>query len=158
MKGDKKELDVPANFFENYQTYFRLLVFPTEQGQLRNDYQPRVCFIRFNLYPVTDGFPEDKDYREEYWLHKIGGQPIWLQFDDAPTTYAGHIPMYFLMQIDHDFEFETVPQAPPQMVTDYVTSNLEPSGEPYFLFLGGGAWFFGSADPNSGIVYVVIQN
>ena len=155
----KKPLDIPDEFFQNYQINFRFFVFQTNEGQLRYDYTPRVSFLRWHLLPVEDDYLEEENTIDEYGMFsKVGGRPIWLQFDNAPTTLSSYIPMHFLLQVEHDFEFETVTGAPPQRVIDAQTGKLILSDEPYYLFLGGAVYLFGTPEPDQRLVYVVIQN
>jgi hypothetical protein len=159
LPGRRKPLDIPADFFADYQLNFRFCVFPTVEGQMRQDYEPRVCFYRWQLLRAKEElFGEDDDDRDS---SKLGGQPGWLQFDDSPTTYNGCTPMRFLMQIEEDFEFETVANAPPQMWFDFsegVMAQQPLSDTEYLLFLGNAIYFFGPSQPDQRLIYVVVQN
>jgi hypothetical protein len=154
LSGRKKPLNIPTDFFEDYQRNFRFCVFPTERGQVRHDYEPRVSFYRWRLLPMEHDFGADDEDRDS---NKVGGQPGWMQFDGAPTTYNGSTPMHFLMQIEEDFEFEIVIGAPPQ--------KMEKPGydewfflDYYLLFLGNASYFYGIPKPDERLIYVVVQH
>lgn len=156
-KREGKTLDIPANFFEEQQMHLRILVFPTEQGQPRPDYKPRVRFFRWNMLPVTDDYPDFAGDMARPCLNRIGGHPLWIRYENAPTTYAGAVPMHFLMQIKDGFWFKTLPDAPPQMADEQIDGLSSLKGE-YILFLLSGVYFFGPPDPDQRLVYVVIQS
>jgi hypothetical protein len=154
FKREGETLDIPADFLEEYQMNFRVLVFPTEQGQLRQDYEPRVRFSRWDMLPVADASPEPEKPHPPF-LAKVGGQPFWYRSDNAPTTFAGAVPMHFLMQVELR-SVNIVPDAPPQMYTNMYREWVQYEGK-YSLFLGSGIYFFGTPEPDQRLVYIAIQ-
>jgi len=138
--------DIPDGFLERYQTNFRFVVFASETGTLRNEYQPRVAFRRLNLAPLKASSKA---------VSKIGGRPVWMLDDESPATYAGRHRVEFLLQIGEKAEFPTVKGAPPQIELD-LTRKPTPSPRSFYqLFLGNQIYFFGvNGLP---LVYVVTQ-
>ena len=157
FKREEEPLDIPAHFFESYQINFRIFVFPTEQGQMRRDYEPRILFRHWNLRPVADNYPENTKEKNSVYISKVGGEPWWIQFDNTPATYAGSVPMHFLVQVVPRFTFDIVPDAPPQVFTDSIYEELR-FDRYYKLFLHSGFYFFGTTEPNQDIVYIVLQH
>ena len=139
--------DIPENFLTSYQQNFRILVFDTDEGVLRKEYEPKVSFKRWDLI-----FSQSDARR-----HKIGGEPNWLLDDEAPASYRQKVPMVFLMQLLEGFAFEKLPEAPPQMILG-LTGEPEPSDHPYYeLFLGNNVYFFGTRGGNEPLVYILTQ-
>lgn len=148
LEGPLPGVDIPEDFLESYQKNFRVLVFKTEEGRFREDYEEKVAFKRWNL--VSSPKVNARD-------HKIGGKPNWLLEDEAPATYNQTVPMVFLMQILEGFTFDKLPDAPPQMTLG-LTGEPEPSDTPYYeLFLSNNVYFFGTKGGNERLVYIITQ-
>lgn len=148
LEGPLPGVDIPENFLTVYQKNFRILVFKTDEGRLRKDYTEKVAFKRWHLVSSSRA-----NARET----KIGGQPGWLLDDEAPATYNHTTPMSFLMQLQEDFTFDKLPDAPPQ-ITLGLTQEPEASNDPYYeLFLGNNLYFFGTKDSEEPLVYILTQ-
>lgn len=148
LDGPLPGINIPENFLTDYQKNFRVLVFKTEEGRLRHDYTEKVAFKRWQLVS------SNRDSARET---KIGGMPGWLLEDEAPATYNQTTPMVFLMQIQEDFPFDKLPDAPPQIMLG-LTQEPEPSDDPYYeLFLGNNVYFFGTKDSDDPLVYILTQ-
>lgn len=147
LEGPLPGINIPENFLTSYQQNFRILVFDTDQGIIRKDYEPKVFFKRWDLVSSPPNAHE----------HKIGGEPNWLLDDEAPATYRHTVPMVFLMQLLEGVTFEKLPEAPPQMTLG-LTGDPEPSVNSYYeLFLGNNVYFFGTQDENEPLVYILTQ-
>ncbi|CAG9611928.1 hypothetical protein BACCIP111899_01100 [Bacillus rhizoplanae] len=141
-------VDVPKGFLESYQRNFKIIIFETNEGSLRNDYKEKVQFRRWNLTLTSE-----TDRSE----NKIGGQPNWLLDDETPTTYNSTVAMYFLMQLMEDLKFDIVPDAPPQIRIG-LRGKPEPSKHRYYeLFLANNLYFFGTKDRSEPLVYILTQ-
>ncbi|MBO0995891.1 hypothetical protein [Bacillus sp. SD088] len=142
-----KGANIPKGFLESYQRNFKIEIFATKEGVIRRDYQENIQFKRWILEAVN-GDPE---------ANKVGGKPNWLLEDEAPATYDGKVPMFFLMQLMEDFQFELVEDAPPQMQIG-LRGDPEPSQERYYeLFLANQLYFFGTEEKSDPLVYVLTQ-
>lgn len=146
LDGPLAGADIPEHFLTSYQKNFRILVFDTDRGVVRSEYEPKVAFKRWKLVSSQAGAQE----------HKIGGEPNWLLEDEAPATYRQTVPMFFLMQLLEGLTFEKLPEAPPQMTLG-LTGEQEPSRDPFYrLFLSNNLYFFGTEDGEP-LVYVLTQ-
>lgn len=65
--------------------------------------------------------------------------------------------MFFLMQILEGFDFQKLPDAPPQIELG-LTGIEEPSEDEFYrLFLGNAIYFFATRDTNNSKVYIITQ-
>jgi len=139
--------DIPEGFLESYQVNFRFLVFETAKAVLHAAYKEKVAFRRLDLEPAN---PKVEG-------NKIGGSPTWLQEDESPKTYAGKVPMFFLLQIERGFQFPTVPGAPPQIKIG-LSGNPQPANYAYYkLFITNATYLFGTEDRAQPLVYALTQ-
>lgn len=139
--------DYPLDYLKNSQKSFRFLIFETAEGVIRTDYSPRVKFLRWSLEPTPDG---------QVWSNKIGGVPNWIRGDESALTENRRMPMFFLMQLLENFEFETVAGAPAQKYG----ARGEVWGEQtdyYSLFLGFQVYLFATHDRHAGVIYPLVQ-
>jgi hypothetical protein len=147
VSGHLLGANIPQTFLQEYQVNFRLLVFDTNKGKLRSDYEEKIRFKQWKLNQTST--PNVK-------ANKIGGAPSWILEDETPATYDTNTSMFFLMQIQEGFEFELVEGAPPQKELYDDFPGYKPS--PFYkLWLGNFAYFFGTADRNLPFVYVISQ-
>lgn len=148
LKGQLKDIDIPTNFLDDYQKNFKIIVFRTEQGIIKNEYQEKIVFRKW--------IQEETDNSEDSGA-KIGGLPNWVLEDEAPKTYASKIDMFFIMQIPEKYKFDILPDAPKQLRIG-LTGKAEPLRLPiYRLFLENAIYFFGTKDDNERKVYIVTQ-
>ena len=114
------------------------------------NYIEKVKFKKWQLNAVDDPLTDG---------NKIGGQPNWILDDEFPRTYNSTVPMFFLLQIEADFKFETVPDAPGQMKMNILHGIKKLSADPYYeLFIGNQLYFFGAMSREEPLVYVVPQS
>ena len=118
---------IPEHFLTAYQRNFRFLVFDTARASLRSTYSEKVSFRRFRLIASDDPTVPGS---------KIGGVPNWLLGDETPGTYAGSVPMAFLMQLQVGFRFETVKGAPRQIELGLDGKPRQANRQHYELFIG----------------------
>ena len=141
-----RDVVIPADFLTDYQTTFRLLVFPTQQAVLRTDYVPRVKFTPWNLV---------KAGRLPLTASKIGGTPRWSTGQESPSSYAGR-PLTFLMQLGPHVPFEWLEEAP-SMARDPQFARLLPDPSHYDLFVGNVIYLWGTHDDGPEAVYTLVQ-
>ncbi|MDN4523990.1 hypothetical protein [Fictibacillus fluitans] len=147
LQDTLKGIDIPQGFLESYQKNFRIILFETEKGELRNEYEEKIKFVKWRLSPAADPYENHE---------KIGGSPNWLLDDESPGSYNSEVSMIFLMQLPEDMKFETVENAPPQMVIS-LEGNQAPSSHSYYeLFLANHIYFFGTKSREP-LVYVLTQ-
>ena len=147
-QGGLYGVNIPKNFLRSYQRNFRILIFPTDQGELRTEYVPKVAYKKLKL--SAQGCKEA--------IGIVGGKPRWIQGDETPASYDVHVPMKFLMQINEYLQFDILPGAPSQMEYDFFTDEIKPSKMRYYeLFLGNSIYFFGTEPPYEPLVYVFTQ-
>lgn len=148
LTGALSGASIPEGFLEDYQRNFRFLVFDGHSAVLREDYSQKVAFRRLELAPK--GAIEDGS-------SKVGGEPTWLLEDEAPSNYAGRVPMGFLLQLEPGLAFETVPGAPVQMTLGLDGRATLADRSSYELFLGNALYLFGTDDASLRLVYAVTQ-
>lgn len=148
LMGRLRGIDIPTNFLIDYQRNFRFLVFDTAHAALRSSYAEKIGFRRIKIEASDDpAVPRSK----------IGGIPNWLLEDETPGSYAGRVPMFFLMQLQAGFRFETVEGAPRQIELG-LDGKPRPSSRPHYeLFNGNAIYFFGTYDSDIRLIYAVTQ-
>lgn len=140
------DADIPKQFIEDYQKNFKFIVFNTNQGVLRKEYIQKVIYKPLSLLSsnTTDS-------------NQIGGIPSWILEDESPKKYNNSSEMFFLMQIEQDYEFEIYENAPHQIELD-LSGNPSPSENLFYqLFNGNFIYFFGVKNPSIPLVYVITQ-
>ena len=146
LEGQLKQADIPEGFLTEYQSNFRLLVFDSARSSIRWDHAGPIKFRALVSEPGT-----------RHFVFLAGGSPVWLLEDESPRSYAGSIPMLFLLQLHEGFVFETVAGAPAQMEVAWGGKGQRASTRGgYRLFLGNAVYFFGTQDGES-LVYAVTQ-
>lgn len=99
------KVDVTADFLNQYQRNFRVLVFDTAKAVLVEGYQEKVAF---RSMAITQ---EDKTDRG--WDMVIGGRPVWIMGQaERPASVAGDKKPVLLLQVREDFKFPILPDAP----------------------------------------------
>ena len=89
--------------------------------------------------------------------NKIGGIANWILEDESPSRYDSSSEMYFLMQIEQDYEFEIVDNAPRQIELD-LSGTPSPSDEPFYqLFNSNFIYLFGVKELVTPLVYAITQ-
>ena len=147
LQGTLHGAVIPEKFLETYQRNFRVLVFESRDGIVRDDYVEKVRFKVWKVVRVPDPQTEG---------NKIGGQPNWYLEDESPASYGG-VPLGFLMQMQEEFRFEKLPSAPPQVKLDFAGKPKLVTHPYYSLFLQNNVYFFGTCDRNNPHVYILTQ-
>lgn len=129
--------DLPKGALDLYQKTCRFLVSPTAEGVVRNDYPERVQYRPIAFEPAPSEKPTTKK-------SKIGGKPGWVTIDDeTPGKYLGQ-PLDFLMQWQHDFQFDLVPGAPAPYHPDMEFVPELKQVKRCLLYQGTQLYFFGN--------------
>ncbi|SDM85174.1 hypothetical protein SAMN04488137_2241 [Fictibacillus solisalsi] len=147
LQDTLKGIDIPQGFLKSYQKNFRIFLFETENGELRNDYEEKIKFVRWRQ---SSAETPDETHA------KIGGSPNWLLDDETPATYSTKVSMIFLMQLPQDMKFETVENAPSQRVLNLEGKPSSSRHSYYELFLANQIYFFGTKDMEP-LVYILTQ-
>ncbi len=126
--------EIPAGFVSSYQKNFQICTFDTEQGELRQSYNP---IIEYREITST----------KSRGLIKFGefGSPVWQMEDESPSSYAGR-SLEFLFQLTMDFEFPLVDGALPQQSPYELDWPDEREFTHYELFVGNELYFFGTEE------------
>ena len=148
LSGPLPGADIPEGFLLSYQTNLRILVFEKALGAPRTTYQNRVIFKPLSLHQTANMAVDD---------NKIGGTPAWLLEDESPKSYAGKLPMFFLLQLQAGLQFEIDKHAPSQVEVG-LDGSPEPSPFNYYqLFIGNKIFLFGTQDRTEPRVYAITQ-
>lgn len=142
---------------ETYQTLFRAIVFNTSDGVLRDDYHERVSYQKISWKPSSR-----LDKKVPIIL---GEEPIWVgirKYGKEFPAYYGDQPMKLILQIADYFNFDRLPDAPPEMEEDFFGDDgaFVPREEPnYTLFFEfNRIYLWGTSDPENPVVYLSVQN
>lgn len=149
LPGPLRDVTIPDGFLEKYQINFRILVFDTAKSIVNRSYEERVRFQRLNLVPTPSS---DLD------LNKLGGTPNWILDDETPGKYGGSIPMFFLLQLMENFEFDILQHAPRQVVVGLDGLQHKSKHTHYELFVGNKLFFFGTSSTTCRFVYILPQS
>lgn len=145
--GNPAGMRIPDGFLDSYQKNFRILAFPSEHGKARPECTSSIRYRRWTLEVADDPFAPG---------NKLGGFPNWILYDETPESYED-MPMVFLMQIAENYEFELLKDSGCRTSLE---ESLQSMFEPHVkrkLFLGNQCYFFGTASPEKGLVYVITQ-
>lgn len=141
------------SFFENYQSFFRILILDKKDLVYRKDYKHVVAYKNLNFGNEPDNYIP---------FGNIGQNPIWELDDETPKSYNGKCDVInFLFQTIIDYTFETVDDAPRQKEINFsgtsekFSDSLVPE---YILFTANELYFFGIDDENEKKIYVVPQS
>jgi len=141
-----RDVIVPEDFLNAYQTTFRLLVFPTRTALLREDYVPSIKFMAWRL---------DQARNVAVTKSKVGGEPTWRMRRENPASYTER-PLTFLMQLAGHFAFERL-QGAPTMARDPQFDRLLPPSPRYDLFVGNVLYLWGTNDDGPEAVCALVQ-
>lgn len=147
LEGQLSGADIPKDFIHSYQRNFKLIVFESENGVIRNEYIQKIGYKEIKLQEMDD---------PDIYENKVGGNPSWLLEDEAPTTYNKTVQMFFIMQILENYRFDILQTAPGQATLGF-GNEIEYSENNYYeLFLGNNLYFFGTlhGEPQ---VYIITQ-
>lgn len=141
--------NLPDGYLDRYELNFRLQVFnANEPVVVRQDYVPVLRYERIEL---------KKTGRLRSRGTRVGGEPYWYLSDDTPRSYMGS-PLAFLMQLEPNWAFTKLPEAPPQAEPVWFpTDPPHRTDDLYFLFGGVPLYFFGTTALPRPRVYVLNQ-
>ena len=139
---------------EIYQTLFRVIFFNTADGVLREDYTEKVAYkkITWMLGNIS---------RRRIPII-IAGDAIWSsQFGrERPASYEGK-PMHLVLQVADNFNFEKLPDAPPEMEKTFMPDPpFKPREENDYTFFYdfNRVYLWGTAEPDHPSFWLNVQN
>ena len=138
--------NISEEFLKTYERNFRILIFESELGCIRNDYEEKVTFSPLEICKV-DQMDPSADIM-------LGGTPIWIMdIDETPGKIASSEEIGLLFQIREDFTFDKLPDAPPEetILGTKRTENI------YTLFAADRVYFWGTIGQIPPAVYVSVQ-
>ena len=142
------QANIPANFLEDYQVNFALLIFETAQGELVSSYETKVSYKPITLAPALDRSINDS---------RVGGEPVWYLDDEGPATCDSKYKMHFLFQLAEGIQFEIEKGSPGQAVLDILGKSELSENNYYDLFLENFIYFYGVDVGDKKLVYVLTQ-
>lgn len=139
---------------ETYQTLFRAVFFDTTDGVLREDYTEKVAYQRID-------WKSSRISKRKVPII-IGGDAIWSsQYGkERPVSYEGK-PMMLVLQVADYFNFEKLPDAPPEMSETYKENNpFEPRKENDYTFFYdfNRVYLWGTSEPAHPSFWLNVQN
>jgi hypothetical protein len=144
-RGQDNYPSIPNDFLDTYQTNFRVYVFETTEPVVQRIEAKRILkFERLSFEKIN---PKAKYYNST----KVGGTPAWdlSKLDGADeiykeVTYMG-AGFDFLMQVERDWSFVRLPDAPLQMILPNYFANETAD---YSIFNGPKMYFLGTRNSN----------
>lgn len=147
-RGGDSPQDIFFGGFNMVGRNYEAMVFDTEDAEIVDDYRERIIFRRWNLIECPSSLK----------CSKLGGSVNLTQDDLSPRTCDSRWEMLFLLQLEADFRFAILPDAPRQMVYDDFGNSQVPVDEDYCeLFLSNWLFIFGSWIDGSGYLYLLSQ-
>lgn len=146
MVEKPKHAIIPHSFLKDYQKNFKLILFETDKGIIRDNYEEKIIFKKIELI-IQNG----KKSKNE---NQIGGMPFWLLEDETPQSYEGK-KLSFLMQLKENIRFSIHKDAPQQTEP---FAFFEPIEKDYYeLFIGNQIYFFVTEDKVNPEIYIITQ-
>lgn len=137
--------NISSEFLQRYARNFRTIVFDSEKGVMREDYEEKVAF---KILKMRSKNVVDRDVP-----FSLGGEPIWIMgVDETPSSIDGK-ELTLLMQIKEDYLFEAIPSAPPQAT---IMNSHRRDGK-YELFAADRIYFWGVKDKSIPLIYISVQ-
>ena len=139
-------VDITADFLRHYARNFRVIVFDTAKGKVRENYEEKVAFKKLRI--------SSTNCIDSRAIFVLGGDPIWIMgIDETPRSIDGREPT-LLLQVKEDFLFQTIESAPPQ---ETIMKALREDGN-YQLFASDRIYFWGVKDKSIPLVYITVQS
>lgn len=150
LEDELYQVIIPKNFLINYQKYFKVFIFKTDDASIVEDYKE---IIQFNSIE----FKEIKS-KEDVLFGSIKNDPVWVLDDESPKSYNNTVPMQFLFQTKLDYTFKRKSKDTlRQTILDPITEKLGYSWEEnYELFLANETYYFGTKGKEK-MVYIITQ-
>lgn len=137
--------NITSEFLKRYSRNFRTIVFDSEKGVVRGDYEEKVKFKTFQI--------RSKNEIDNEAPFSLGGTPIWIMgVDETPSSIDGK-ELTLLMQIKEDYWFDITPSAPPQAT---IMNRYRSDGK-YELFAADRIYFWGVKDMSTPLIYISVQ-
>ena len=142
------KVDVTADFLNQYQRNFRVLVFDTAKAVLVEGYQEKVAFRSMAI--------TQEDKTDSGWDMVIEGRPVWIMGQaERPASVAGDKKPVLLLQVREDFKFPILPDAPREAAPFFPT-KVSPFLW-YSLFARDRIYFWGGQGQEGEKVYISVQ-
>jgi len=151
LTGTLKGINVPKDFLDDYQKYFKVYVYKKGDYSLREGYNLKLKYKKL----ITSVKVGDENIS---WFADVNEKPNWYLDDESPSTYNFQEPFVFILQIKEGYEFEKKDNIPRQKVlggTDGLTL-CDSYGDEYELFNMNEIYFFGTNNQNKK-VYIITQ-
>jgi hypothetical protein len=150
IKGKLAGAHIADDFLMMYQKNFRLIHFSSrDELILRRDSVEKIRFSKWIMNEEA-GATVSKSF--------IGGNPEWVQEDEAPGEYGFGGSFEFLMQIADGTEFNLLEHAPGQVTLGLDRKPKRSARRSYRLFLGNRTFFFGAVNEGHPAgIYVITQ-
>ena len=142
------KVDVTADFLNQYQRNFRVLVFDTAKAVPVEGYQEKVAFRSMAI--------TQEDKTDKGWDMVIGGRPVWIMGQaERPALVAGDKKPVLLLQVREDFKFPILPDAPRE-AAPFFSTKVSPFLW-YSLFARDRLYFWGGQGQEGEKVYISVQ-
>lgn len=146
LNVELKNAVIPNHFLENYQEFFKVYLFKTENATtLETQSHIKLQHLAFS----------DKEAGNVFgWM---GDSPKWLLGDESPSLYEGQ-HLSFLLQVRKDQVFDVLDSAPSQKEVNIFGGEKDRKERNYFFFNENEVFFFGTDSklPDNA-VYIVTQ-
>lgn len=142
------KVDVTADFLNQYQRNFRVLVFDTAKAVPVEGYQEKVAFRSMAI--------TQEDKTDSGWDMVIGGRPVWIMGQaERPASVAGDKKPVLLLQLREDFKFPILADAPRE-AAPFFSTKVSPFLW-YSLFARDRIYFWGGQGQEGEKVYISVQ-
>ncbi len=138
-------VDITSDFLNRYARNFKVIIFDSEKGRVREDYKEKVAFKRLDI-SSTNCLNDEADF-------VLGGDPIWIMGEDETPHSIDGKELTLLLQVREDYLFETIESAPLQATIN----NEFCQDHNYYLFAADRIYFWGVKDQSSPLVYISVQ-
>ncbi len=142
------KVDVMADFLNQYQRNFRVLVFDTAKAVPVEGYQEKVAFRSMAI--------TQEDKTDSGWDMVIGGRPVWIMGQaERPASVAGDEKPALPLQLREDFKFPILADAPREAAL-FFSTKVSPFLW-YSLFARDRIYFWGGQGQEGEKVYISVQ-
>ena len=153
LPDDLQNTELNTEFFDSYQTFFRVFVFKKSALVLSNDYREVVAFRKLNFSETVPS--------QGIAFGEANNTPNWIAEDEAPRKFNGSKSgISFLFQTKRDYEFGVVSGAPKQKEKNFEVEGgvTDKIGDGYSLFVENELYFFGLSERDRRYIYIVPQS
>ena len=142
-KLNKEIINVKKELLDEYEDFFRVLIFNTNSGQIIDNYDEKTIYKEFDI-KYTNINKSKSDF-------VVAGKPIWIMgMDETPRSICGDNDVELLIQVKENYIFQKHENA-----HENIIANRKKIG--YDLFIGNRIYFWGNSDKNNPHVYISVQ-